>query len=182
MNPLITYRRSKNLHNKLTHSHYTHSVKPTWLTSKMTGCYKCGNCIACPLIERTSTIVLTRDNIEYKLKNDMNCKSTCIVYIMQCICGKHYVGKTLREFRRRIQEHVGDIKHKRNASVAVHINECHNGNTIVMKFMAVEQLNQTSRVGNVNKKLLQTEARWINAMNSRSPVGLNEGFTFSPFL
>ncbi|OCT56601.1 hypothetical protein XELAEV_18004634mg [Xenopus laevis] len=182
MNPLITYRRSKNLHDKLTHSHYTCSAKPTWLTSKITGCYKCGNCIACPLVERTSTIILTRDNIEYKLKNYMNCKSTYIVYIMQCICGKHYVGKTLREFRRRIQEHVGDVKHKRNTSVAVHINEYHNGNTSAMKFMVVEQLNQTSRVGEVNKKLLQTEARWIYAMNSRSPVGLNEGFTFSPFL
>ncbi|OCT98332.1 hypothetical protein XELAEV_18010563mg [Xenopus laevis] len=143
--PLITFRRSKNLRDTLTRSHYTQATKTTWLTSKMKGCHKCGDCLACPLVTNT-----------------------------KC--------KTLREFRRRVLEHVGDVKHKRNTSVAVHINECHNGNTKVMQFFAVEQLKQTSRIGDVNKKLLQAEARWIYAMNSKSPNGLNEGFTFSPFL
>ncbi|OCT61211.1 hypothetical protein XELAEV_18047235mg [Xenopus laevis] len=180
--PLITFRRSKNLRDKLTRSHYTQASRTTWLTSKMKGCYKCGDCSACPLVAKTHNVMQSRDNVDYTIKNYMNCKSTCVVYLMQCACGKVYVGKTLREFRRRILEHVGDVKHKRNTSIAVHINECHNGNIKVMQFSAVEQLKQTSRIGDVNKKLLQAEARWIYAMNSKSPNGLNEGFTFSPFL
>ncbi|OCT59690.1 hypothetical protein XELAEV_18000551mg [Xenopus laevis] len=158
------------------------STRSTWLTSKRTGCYKCGDCMACPLVERTLTITLIRDNAGYKLKSYTNCKSTCVVYVMHCICGKQYVGKTLREFRRRFIEHVGDVKHKHNTSISVHINECHNGNIKAMRFVAVEQLKQTTRVGDVNKKLLKAEARWIYTMNSRSPNGLNKGFTFSPFL
>ncbi|OCT80569.1 hypothetical protein XELAEV_18027381mg [Xenopus laevis] len=161
--PLITFRRSKNLRDTLTRSHYTQATKTTWLTSKMKGCHKCGDCLACPLVTKTLHVTQPRDNVEYTIKNYINCK-------------------TLREFRRRVLEHVGDVKHKRNTSVAVHINECHNGNTKVMQFFAVEQLKQTSRIGDVNKKLLQAEARWIYAMNSKSPNGLNEGFTFSPFL
>ncbi|OCT94582.1 hypothetical protein XELAEV_18012259mg [Xenopus laevis] len=142
----------------------------------MKGCYKCGDCLACPLVVKTLNVIQSRDNVDHMIKNYINCKSTCVVYLMQCACGKVYVGKTLREFRRRILEHVGDVKHKRNTSVAVHINECHNGNIKVMQFFAVEQLKQTSRIGDVNKKLLQAEARWIYAMNSKSPNGLNEGF------
>ncbi|OCT97231.1 hypothetical protein XELAEV_18009461mg [Xenopus laevis] len=173
---------NKNLQNKLTHSHYTGSTKSKWLTSKRTGCYKCGDCMACPLVERTPTITLTMDNAEYKLKIYMNCKSTCVAYVMYCMCWKQYVGKTLLEFRRRILEHVGDVKRKRNTSISVHINECPNGNTKAMRFITVEQLKQTTRVGDVNKKLLQAEAKWTYAMNSKSPNGLNKGFTFSPFL
>ncbi|OCT55633.1 hypothetical protein XELAEV_18000345mg [Xenopus laevis] len=146
----------------------------------MKGCYKCGNCSAYPLVGKIHNVRQSRDNADYTIKNYMNCKSTCVVYLMQC--GIVYVGKTLREFRRRILEHVGDVKHKRNTSIAVHINEHHNGNIKAMQFSAVEQLKQTSRIGDVNKKLLQAEARWIYAMNSKSPNGLNEGFTFSPFL
>ncbi|OCT76289.1 hypothetical protein XELAEV_18031488mg [Xenopus laevis] len=56
-------------------------TKPTWLTNKLKGCYRCGDC------------------------------------------------KTLREFCRRILEHVGDVKHKQNTSITNHINEHHNGNT-----------------------------------------------------
>lgn len=45
-----------------------------------------------------------------------------VVYVMKCVCGKTYVGKTQREFRRRILERVEDVKNKRNTTVAIHIN------------------------------------------------------------
>ncbi|OCT98775.1 hypothetical protein XELAEV_18011009mg [Xenopus laevis] len=116
------------------------------------------------------------------MKQFMNCKTTGVIYVMECVCGKRYVGKTKREFRRHILEHVGDVRNKRNTSVANHVNTHHNGDNGVMKFTAVEHIKSTTRIGDLDNKLLQREAEWIYWLNTKVPSGLNEGFTFSPFL
>ncbi|OCT87801.1 hypothetical protein XELAEV_18021500mg [Xenopus laevis] len=146
-------------------------IRTEELSELTKGCYKCGNCVACPFIEKTTSIRGCSDIDEFKLRHFMNCKTPGIVYIMRCICNKLYVGKT----RQRILEHVGDIRNKRNTSVAIHVNELHGGNVNTMKFFAVEHFQPTTRVGDIDNKLLQCEA-------NRSPAGLNEGFAFKPFL
>ncbi|OCT64993.1 hypothetical protein XELAEV_18041234mg [Xenopus laevis] len=180
--PLITFRRSRNIGDQLTHSHYKTPTNTTWLTNKTKGCYKCGTCMACPFIQKTNCVTGRLDIANFKISQFINCKTVGVVYIMKCACGKTYVGKTKREFRRRILEHVGDVKNNRNTTVATHINEIHSGNTGVMKFFGVEHFKPTSRVGDIDRKLLECEAKWIYWLNSKAPSGLNEGFTFSPFL
>ncbi|OCT69077.1 hypothetical protein XELAEV_18040385mg [Xenopus laevis] len=106
--PLITFRRSKNLRDTLSRSHYTQDIKTTWVTSKIKGCHRCGDCSACPFVVRTLNVNQSRDNTEYTIKNYINCKSTCVVYIMQCTCGKIYVGKTLLEQLKQTSR-IGDI-------------------------------------------------------------------------
>ncbi|OCT89092.1 hypothetical protein XELAEV_18017710mg [Xenopus laevis] len=181
-NPTITFRRCKNLRDQLVHSHLSNDTKPTWLENKTKGCYKCGGCQACPFIEKASICLGRLDIPTYTLKHFMNCKTSGVIYLMNCGCGKRYVGKTKREFRRRILEHVGDVKHRRNTSVARHINEIYNGKIEMLKFTAVDHINPTMRVGDIGRKLLQLEAQWIYWLNTKVPYGLNEGFTFSPFL
>ncbi|OCT63445.1 hypothetical protein XELAEV_18044541mg [Xenopus laevis] len=180
--PTITFRRSKNLRDQLVHSHLNNKGKPTWLENKTKGCHKCGSCLACPYIEKALAYVGREDKPIYTLEHFMNCKTSGVIYVMTCQCGKRYVGKTKREFRRRILEHVGDVKHKRNTSLARHINETHNGCLEMLKFTAVDRIEPTLRVGDIDRKLLQREAQWIYWLNTRAPNGLNEGFTFSPFL
>ncbi|OCT65353.1 hypothetical protein XELAEV_18041592mg [Xenopus laevis] len=129
--PQITYRQSKNLKDRLIQSHY----------------------------KNPSTKFLGRlDTNEYIIKQFMNCTTTGVIYVMECACGKRYVGKTKREFRRCGR---------------------YNG---VMKFTAVEHIKSTTRIGDIDNKLLQCEAEWIYWLNTKVPAGLNEGFTFSPFL
>ncbi|OCT58240.1 hypothetical protein XELAEV_180024281mg, partial [Xenopus laevis] len=180
--PLITYRRSNNLHDRLVHSHYTSSTKKTWLSYNIKGCHKCGNCVACPFVSKRTTFIGRLDIKEFTIKHFINCKTTGVIYVMECTCDKRYVGKTKREFRRRIMEHVGDVRNKRNTSIANHINDYHKGDCNMMKFTAVDHIASTTRIGDIDRKLLQREAEWIYWLNSKTPVGLNEGFTFSPFL
>ncbi|OCT55731.1 hypothetical protein XELAEV_18004497mg [Xenopus laevis] len=180
--PLITYRRSKNLRDRLIHSHYNNPSKPTWLTCNIKGCYKCGDCLACPFVRKSTTLYGRLDIEEYTIKQFINCKTMGVIYVMECKCGMRYVGKTKREFRRRILEHVGDVRNKRNTTIANHINTHHSGNSGVMKFIAVEHIKSTSRIGDIDNKLLKCEAEWIYWLNSKAPSGLNEGFIFSPFL
>ncbi|OCT67299.1 hypothetical protein XELAEV_18038584mg, partial [Xenopus laevis] len=157
--PTITFRRSKNLRDQLVHSHLSRNVKPTWLENRTKGCYKCGRCLACPYIEKALTYLGRENKPVYTLEHFMNCKTSGIIYVMTCECGKRYVGKTKREFRRRILEHVGDVKHRRNTSVARHINEIHNGSLEMLKFTAVDHIEPTMRVGDIDRKLLQREAQ-----------------------
>ncbi|OCT98066.1 hypothetical protein XELAEV_18010294mg [Xenopus laevis] len=180
--PQITYRRSNILHDRLIHSHCTNLTKKTWLSHNIKGCYRCGNCVACPFVSKRTTFLGRLDIKEYSIKHFINCKTTGIIYVMECICGKRYVGKTKREFKRRIMEHVGDVRNKRNTSIANHINEHHFGDCSIMKFIAVDHIKPTTRIGDIDRKLLQREAEWIYWLNSKTPAGLNEGFMFSPFL
>ncbi|OCT98909.1 hypothetical protein XELAEV_18011141mg [Xenopus laevis] len=146
------------------------------------GCYKCGKCLACPFILKTTCVTGRMDIAELEIAHFINCKRAGVVYLMKCACGTNYVGKTRRECRRQIIEHVGDRKNKRNTSVATHINEIHDGDTGVMKFFGVEHFVPTTRVGGIDRKLLQCEAKCIYWLNSKAPEGLNEGFTFRLFL
>ncbi|OCT97277.1 hypothetical protein XELAEV_18009502mg [Xenopus laevis] len=180
--PLITFRRSRNLRDQLTHSHFQAPNKSTWLMNRIKGCYKFGKCLAYPFILKTTCVTGRMDIAEFKIAYFINCKTAGVVYIMKCACGKNYVGKTRRELKRRILEHVGDVKNKRNTSVATHINEIHDGDTGVVKFFRVEHFFPTTRVGDIDRKLLQCEVKRIYWLNSKGPDGLNEGFTFSPFL
>ncbi|OCT59707.1 hypothetical protein XELAEV_18000571mg [Xenopus laevis] len=50
--PIITFRRSKNLRDRLMWSHFTIPIKSTWLSERTKGCYKCGKCLSCPFIEK----------------------------------------------------------------------------------------------------------------------------------
>ncbi|OCT82242.1 hypothetical protein XELAEV_18024758mg [Xenopus laevis] len=184
--PLITLRRSTNLRDQLTQSHFTPSLQSTWLANTTKGCYKCGNCLACPYIHvlKTKTVAGRIDITNFTITQFSNCKTAGVIYVMKCKCDQTYVGKTRREFRRRILEHVGDVRNKSNTTVANHINEQHNGDTGFMRFfaVAVEHFKQTTRVEDIDKKLLQCEAKLIYWLNSKAPNGLNEGFTFIPFL
>ncbi|OCT70307.1 hypothetical protein XELAEV_18037231mg [Xenopus laevis] len=134
LRPHVTYRRSRNLRDQLTQSHYVQSNNDTTMIFRKT------------------------DNIHHNLAHFINCKTQSVIYVMKCACGIEYVGKTIREFRQRIMEHVGDVRHKRNTSIANHINICHNGNTNMMHFIGVEKVLSTTHIGDLDRKLLQKEA------------------------
>ncbi|OCT86394.1 hypothetical protein XELAEV_18020076mg [Xenopus laevis] len=178
--PLITFRQSRNLRDSLTHSHYVPPASSTWLSNRIKGCHKCGKCVACPFIKRMYSFIRKTDNCEHHIKDFINCNTEGVIYMLRCECGMDYIGKTIRQLKWRVMEHVGDVRNKRNTSVANHINEIHAGDTKVMHFMGIEKINHTTRVGDLDKKLLCKEAEWIYSMKSRAPLGLNEGFTFLP--
>ncbi|OCT87222.1 hypothetical protein XELAEV_18020920mg [Xenopus laevis] len=168
-------------HRQLTQSPYTNPIGETWLTNKFKRCHKCGDCVSCPFILKTTTFVKKIDNTQHTIEQFINCKTQGVVNMMKCKCGIEYVGNTIREFQRRVMELVGDVRHKRNTSVANHINTMHAGNIEMMRFFGIQKVLNSTRVGDLNRKLLQKEAKWIYTMASKAPYGL-KGFTFTPFL
>lgn len=63
----------------------------------------------------------------YSMIKDINCKSDSLVYMCTCPCPKNYVGKTTRQLRRRIGEHLGNIRRGDDTPLATHMRIVHPG-------------------------------------------------------
>lgn len=93
-----------------------------------------------------------------------------------------YIGKSIRELRRRVLEHIGDIENKRDTPVAKHMLGMHPKNPLCIKFCVVEMIKSKGRRGDVDKLLQQKETEWIYRMKTMSPSGLNDILSYKPFL
>lgn len=154
----------------------------TWLPRQPIGCFKCGHCKACTYIPTIKEFVNPKDGTMIQLKSFYNCSSEGVIYAAKCPCPKLYVGKTIRQLRRRVLEHIGDIALNRERTLARHMRQVHNKEPYQLRFWVIEQPKLGARKGNLDQYLLKTEARWIFRLNSRTPSGLNEGFTYLPFI
>ena len=79
-------------------------------------------CRICPHI--TSSSHWENRNHHYHIKDNFNCNSTNIVYLISCIlCDTFYIGETLRRLRDRMGDHLRSItKNDKDKPVAKHFN------------------------------------------------------------
>lgn len=146
--PSIVYRRGRNIGDFVVHSHYTPPPQEgTWLTRQVLGTYRCGGCKACQYIWKTKTTYNHRTGIEYQSRYFANCKTPGVVYLARCDCPLFYVGKTTRELRRRILEHIGDIQHSRDTPITQHMRSVHQKAPFTISFWALEVIKADIRGG-----------------------------------
>lgn len=50
-----------------------------------------------------------------------------------------YIGETIHQFRRRVGEHLGDVHHKHDTPLSLHLWICENGEVRHLRFMAIDQ-------------------------------------------
>ncbi|XP_056414465.1 uncharacterized protein LOC130356667 [Hyla sarda] len=181
--PLISFRRGRNVRDRLVSSHFA-SQKPltNWLSQRKPGTFRCGKCRACQFIKVDNQYFDKELHRSFRSRTFANCKTTGVVYIATCICGLRYVGKTTREFKCRILEHIGDVNNNRDKPIAKHVNNKHNGNPTVLQFQALEIISPSQRRGNLDKILTQKETRWIFLLDTVQPHGLNENLNFTSFI
>ena len=71
---------------------------------------KCNNCFICNFIYNVSHIKLN-SNFYLPLKNNCNCNSKQIVYIIKCLkCNIFYIGESEDLVKNRIKQHINSIK------------------------------------------------------------------------
>lgn len=105
-----------------------------------------------------------------------------VVYLCMCVCAQNYVGKTKRQLRRRIGEHLRDIRHGRDTPLARHVNEMHGGDPRCIKFLVIEVIRPTERRGDIDRTILQKEVEWIHRLRTMEPHGLNDQMFFGCFI
>ena len=102
--------------------------------------------------------------------------------MLTCPCGKAYVGQTKRCLKVRISEHKTAIRTANiEYAMAKHYLEAEHGSASSLRFVGLEQVT-TTRGGNLPKLLSQREMFWIYELNTMQPQGLNDDFSYKPFL
>lgn len=174
--PSLTYRRGQNLKDRLVHSHYSPPVRgDTWLNREIKGCFS-------KFIKSGPTFSSSVTNKVFHIRQFINSKSTGVIYKAHCSCGKDYVGKTTRELRGRVGEHLGDIRHQRDTAISRHKWTHHQGNIEHLYFQGIELVRPSVRKGDLNRIILQKECFWIFKLHCVEPEGLNEQLNFNCFI
>lgn len=79
----------------------------------------------------------------------------------KCTCLKIYVGKTIQQLRRRISNHISTINTAKDTPLSRHVRYIHGGDNRTLSFLGICKITMGPRKGDLNKRLLQEEARWI---------------------
>lgn len=111
------------------------------------------------------------------------CATRYVVYLITCLCGKHYVGRTNRTFSVRVGEHIakiigGDTKH----SVPKHYRQYHNRDPTGSQFLIINRYVPLWRGGALTSGVSQLETYWIYELQSHSPLGLSVEWDINAFI
>ncbi len=180
--PLFSHYRARNIKDFLVKSDTYVRDGIDGHVSKDAGFYPCLKCAACKNVRKSCfefrSCITERI---YKIKQLVTCASTNVIYLLSCPCIKQYVGKTNRQIRTRIIEHMSAIRRKDLKSpMARHFVEM-SYSVLDLNFVVIENLPQTRKRGNLEHRLLK-ECRWIFDLKSLHPLGMNEDLSLNCFL
>lgn len=113
----------------------------------------------------------------------MNCATTGVVYLLTCVCGGFYVGKTTRALVTRVREHYRDIlTGNLDRPLGRHAAFRHGYKHINIQVKALDHVHSNPRGGDVDKAMLRLETRWIYDLKATVPPGLNDYISYGSFL
>lgn len=106
-----------------------------------------------------------------------------VIYMLTYPCGLIYVGKTKRQLKVRVGEHVQRIiKKDDECPLSLHFLKVHGGEPKGLKCKGIYRLNLPPTRGDFDRILYQKEKMWIFNLNSMQPFGLNNECNLSVFL
>lgn len=183
--PHVIYRKAANLATKLTSSAI--DEPKTIKIPDLKGFFRCGRCFGCkhtcPTERKSTTFKSNQTNLTYKWKDTITCNTTGVVYMLDCPCGLQYIGRTIRNLKTRIYEHVYNIKRGLEThSVSLHFKEAHNSDPKFLRFWGIDQVKPNWRGALKIRALSKLESKWIYSMQTLNPRGLNVEFDLNCFL
>ena len=127
-------------------------------------CFK-PRCNTCQHVD-TSQTTTNRNNHSYLIRENFNCQSTNIVYVLKCdICGTQYVGESFNTMKTRCRGHVSTIRTSKDHPVGLHYRSYNH--TIEDFTITVVDKEQDK-----NRRLRLEEA-WITFLDTLTPKCLN---------
>lgn len=117
------------------------------------------------------------------MKHFTTCATRYIVYLITCPCKKQYVGRTIRTFSVRVNEHIASIKKGRNNhSVPRCYLKHHNKNQLGTKFQIIGKCIPHWRGDSCLRGVLHLETFWIYQLKSYLPYGVNIDWDINAFI
>ena len=162
-NPLISFRRNKNMRDNLVRSALRQNLPAP------AGTFSCSRarCYTCSFLNSATSISGPKSN--FVIRHNFTCTSSNIIYCISCSkCCKLYIGET----GRRLSEHLRSVRNNDvDKPVARHFNAA-NHSISDMKICAISPISG----GNDSRK--RHEKRLIFKIGTIHPHGLNERFSF----
>ena len=169
--PMITYKRNKNLGELIgghtlqgekvfkTHFQINRGESKSFnTTSKLSLC--------CTQVVNIKTFESYQTKRMFKIFNKLNCKSSFIIYLMECtLCKIQYVGKAETPFDIRLNNHRKDTNGNNPKAIPASIlfkQPGHNFNKYAT-FTLIEQINNTTNanIDTIKIRLKRREDFWI---------------------
>ncbi len=118
---------------------------------------------------------------KYNINSFINCKTSHVVYRLECPCGCFCIGRT--KLKARLAEHKHAIRTGNpQYPMAVHYKEADHGSCNSLKISGIGHIENSIRGGDRLKRLLQRESFPIYTLKATHYPGLNGKLDFSPFL
>lgn len=145
--PQITYKKCRSLKDPLVHSHFQDLSRTS---EQEIGMHKSEACDYCNWILEGASFTLSNGDI-FKMKFHADCQTKGMLYIVFCRCGPFYIGKTLRNFLKRIYDHIYCIrKNLLYTPIARHVALKHKNDTAMVRFTVLERIMKDPRGGNID--------------------------------
>lgn len=104
--PRFIYRKGKSISNHLIRSDLKKDTIRHTNKDDKKGTFPCLSCQNCSAIIKGTVVHHPTRGHPIKIKDQHNCNSQNVIYLLKCPCGKYYVGQTSRAIKIRINEHV----------------------------------------------------------------------------
>ena len=119
----------------------------------------------------------------HEVKPFITCSSKGVVYLLQCPCGLQYVGRTKRELKIRLNEHIAKIRNGfPNHSVSRHYDLVHHRNPEGTLFVGIDKYKPNWRGSSLTREISKTEMAWIHRLRTYLPYGLNVDTDINAFI
>ena len=184
--PGFIYRRASNIADRVVRKVLDPPSRPATFWDR-DGFFACKKCRACKEASRpvgaVANFISTSNHKEFTIKEFITCNSDHVVYALQCPCGLIYIGRTKRQMKIRIAEHVVNILNGyKDHNVSLHFKLFHSKDPRGLKFWGIDHLKPEWRGSNLVRDLSKRETQWIFSVDTLSPRGLNVDLDINCFI
>lgn len=103
--------------------------------------------------------------------------------MLTCPCKKQYIGRTIRPFSVRVNEHITNIKKGvTDHSVPKHYLKYHNKDPTGTEFLIIDKYIPPWRGSPKVRGVSQLETYWIHEIKSYWPYGINIDWDINAFI
>ncbi|OCT84259.1 hypothetical protein XELAEV_18022408mg [Xenopus laevis] len=188
--PRIIYKKPQTLKQILAPSCIPvkqHKNIKTFFSQDNNGFFSCKNCKACrtckPKDKKIFSFKSNVTNEKFDIKCFINCNSSNVIYLLECPCKLQYIGRTGRNLKTRIREHINNIrKGVSTHSVSAHFKSHHNSDPSLLTFTGITKKMTHWRGSNIINQISREETFWIHKLKTLTPKGLNIEIDLKCFL
>lgn len=140
--PSLIFKRSKSIRDTVIHSTFINKKE---VQGGIKGLIKCHKCKTCKWISEGKRFSLP-NGWQHILKQNIACETQGVVYLLYCRCGAFYIGKTRRQLRQRLLDHLYDIEAgKLDKSLCRHVGFKHRYDPNVIACRVLEHIVEPPR-------------------------------------